>query len=85
MWSHLYALLLTQLDGFVLVKGTVIGRIKQILMDTQSKAHGVVILEQFDVANERHQTLGMPVLFQGDVNRDHTVIVASTVSPFSIS
>ncbi|KDN33893.1 hypothetical protein RSAG8_13010, partial [Rhizoctonia solani AG-8 WAC10335] len=53
--------------------GTIIGRIQQILMDANTQVHGIVIIDQFKVADERHSILGMPVLIQREVNMNHII------------
>ncbi|EUC67553.1 hypothetical protein RSOL_554120 [Rhizoctonia solani AG-3 Rhs1AP] len=54
--------------------GTIIGQIQQILMDTNTQVHRVVVLDQFKVADERHASLGMPVLVQQEVDMNHTTV-----------
>ncbi|KAG8688734.1 hypothetical protein FRC11_004889 [Ceratobasidium sp. 423] len=66
-------------------RGTVIGRIQQILMDAQTRVHGIIIVERFNIASERHPVLGMPILVQGEANVGYTTVVASYSIEFALN
>src|SRR5437763_17006989 len=48
-------------------------------MDSNSGIHGVIIIEQFDIAEQRHPSLGMPILVQTGPNTSYIVVISSYV------
>ncbi|KDN33741.1 hypothetical protein RSAG8_13172, partial [Rhizoctonia solani AG-8 WAC10335] len=70
--------------NLIYLKPPVIGRVEQILMDSES-GHGIVILSVFDLAENRHPVLSMPVLVQTQPDICYTTVVSSYDVEFTIN
>ncbi|KAH7316379.1 hypothetical protein B0J17DRAFT_634134 [Rhizoctonia solani] len=64
---------------------TIIGRVEQILMDSESGYHGVIILNTFDLSENRHPVMNMPVLVQSQNNKRYIAVVSSYSVEFSLN
>ncbi|KAH7322029.1 hypothetical protein B0J17DRAFT_621410 [Rhizoctonia solani] len=64
---------------------TIIGRLEQILLDSESGCHGAIILNTFDIAEHRHPLLNMPVLVQTQVDKCYITVVSSYGIEFSLN
>ncbi|KAG9120930.1 hypothetical protein FRC07_003332 [Ceratobasidium sp. 392] len=66
-------------------QATIIGRVQEILLDADSGSHGLVTIDQFDVAEDRHRHLGMPVLVHTDGRVNNTTVLSSYTIDFAIN
>ncbi|KAG9088637.1 hypothetical protein FS749_002011 [Ceratobasidium sp. UAMH 11750] len=66
-------------------QATIIGRVQEILLDVDSGTHGLVTIDRFDVAEDRHSILGMPVLVQTNADICYTTVLSSYAIDFAVN
>ncbi|KAG8742162.1 hypothetical protein FRC10_001970 [Ceratobasidium sp. 414] len=66
-------------------QATIIGRVQEILLDADSGTHGLVTIDRFEVAEDRHPILGMPVLVQTSTDIRYTTVLSSYAIDFALN
>ncbi|KAG9082372.1 hypothetical protein FRC06_005104 [Ceratobasidium sp. 370] len=66
-------------------QATIIGRVQEILVDADSGTHRLVTIDRFDVAENRHSILGMPVLVQTNTDICYTTVLSSYAVDFALN
>ncbi|KAG8696511.1 hypothetical protein FRC09_008469 [Ceratobasidium sp. 395] len=66
-------------------ESTIIGRILEIWLESESTANGIVVIDRFDVAEQRHSVLDMPMLVQKDTSDRYITVVSCYHIDFAIN
>ncbi|KAG9078889.1 hypothetical protein FS749_009056 [Ceratobasidium sp. UAMH 11750] len=66
-------------------QATIIRKIQEILLDSHSGTHGIITIDRFEVAEDRHPILGMPMLVQANAGTCYTTVVASNTIAFALN
>ncbi|KAG8730694.1 hypothetical protein FRC10_002414 [Ceratobasidium sp. 414] len=66
-------------------KSTIVGRILEILLESGSDTNGIVVVDRFDVAEQRHSVFGMPLLVQKDTNACYVTVLSCYDIDFAIN
>ncbi|KAG9089457.1 hypothetical protein FS749_001317 [Ceratobasidium sp. UAMH 11750] len=66
-------------------QNTIIGRILEILLESGSDTNGIIVIDRFDVAEQRHPVFDMPMLIQKTADACYTTVVPCYNIDFAIN